>query len=340
MTSTDARTVEHGPPQPTPTGRPVGVAPAGESPRVSIGLTVFNGEPFLAETLEAFLAQTFTDFEIIISDNASTDRTGEIAEEFAARDARIRYHRNETNLGLAGNHNHVVMLARGEYFKWAAADDLCLPDYLARCVEVLDGDPSVVLTYPKTQFIDAEGARLDIDDPGWDMRSDQPAERLRRVITSGHWMNAIVGLMRISALRQTRLMPAYSGGDYRVLADLSLLGKVQEVPETLFKRRLHSNSTSQHGTGGVTPDRRWLIRCWTGSDSAVSLPRWSLKIDYFRAIAGSRLPLPQKASLMRSLLRRARWQRAKLLEELSEAIPAYLGGLFARPATGRRDGPG
>ena len=304
MTSTTARSVEHHSPPLTPTGPSDVAATADRNPRVSIGLTVFNGEPFLAETLEAFLAQTFKDFEVIISDNASTDRTGEIARGFAARDGRVRYYRNETNLGLAGNHNIVVKLARGEYFKWAAADDLCRPDYLARCVEALDADPSVVLAYPRTQFIDEAGAKLDIVDPGWDMRSEQPADRLQRVITSGHWMNAIVGLMRTSALRETRLMPPYSGGDYRVLAELSLLGKVHEVPETLFLRRIHPNSTSQHGTSAANPDRKWLIQCWTGSDSAVSLPLWSLSIDYFRTIAGSPLQLRQKASLVGSLLRR------------------------------------
>src|SRR5262249_37479880 len=99
-------------------------------PRVSIGLTVYNGEQFLEETVDAFLAQTYTDFELIIADNASTDRTGEIGREYAARDSRVRYPRNERNLGLAGNHNRAFALARGEYFKWAAADDVCLPNYL------------------------------------------------------------------------------------------------------------------------------------------------------------------------------------------------------------------
>ncbi|WP_435011860.1 glycosyltransferase family 2 protein (plasmid) [Tundrisphaera lichenicola] len=287
-----------------------------DSPRVSIGLTVYNGEEFFELTLESFLAQTYRDFELIISDNASTDRTGEIARSYAERDVRIRYHRNAKNLGLAGNHNHVVALARGEYFKWAAADDVCRPDYLARCVEVLDRDPSVVLAYPKTQFIDSEGKPLDIDDPGWDLRSPAASERLNSVISSSHWMNAVVGLVRTEALRKSRLMPSYSGGDYRVLGELSLLGKFHEIPEVLFERRIHPGSTSQHESLGMNPDPKWLVRWWTGTDSEVSLPRWSLRIDHLRTIARSGLPVRQKLSLMRTLLREVRWERRTLVREL------------------------
>ncbi|AMV39199.1 Chondroitin synthase [Planctomyces sp. SH-PL62] len=301
-----------------------------KSPRVSIGLAVFNGESFLTETVEAFIAQTFSDFELIISDNASTDGTPTIAKAFAARDSRIRYHVNVRNLGLAGNHNIVVHMARGAYFKWAAADDVCLPNYLARCVQVLDEDPSVVLTYPRTQFIDADGLHLDIEDPGWHLVSDSPAERLRRILASRLWMNAIAGLVRINALRKTRLMPAYSGGDYRVLAELSLFGKIHEIPETLFLRRLHADASSQHGTSGTNPDRLWFNRYMTGTETSRSSPQWRINIDHFRTITCSRLTLRQKASLIGTLLRRTRWDRDRLVLELTEAIPAYFRRLERR----------
>ena len=94
-------------------------------PRVSIGLPVYNGQEFLEETLHSILNQTFNDFELIICDNASTDRTAEICRSFAKRDRRIRYYRNEINLGAAKNFNGVFFLARGEYLKWSDNDDLC-----------------------------------------------------------------------------------------------------------------------------------------------------------------------------------------------------------------------
>ena len=197
------------------------MAAAKPSPRLSIGVPVYNGEAFLRQTLESILAQSFREFELIISDNGSTDGTEPIAREFAARDARVCYHRNATNLGLAKNYNILFSLASGGYFKWASADDLLLPGYLERCIEVLDRDPEVVLVYPRTRFVDAAGKILDIEDPGWNLMSDEPQERLRYVVTSAHWVNSILGVIRASALARTRLLPSYPGGDYCVLGALA-----------------------------------------------------------------------------------------------------------------------
>ena len=126
-------------------------------PRVSIGMPVYNGANFLGQALESLLAQTYTDFELIISDNASSDATAEICRAFAGTDSRIRYTRTERTIGPAENHNRLVRMARGDYFRWAAHDDLCAPELLAKEVEVLDRDRSVVLVYPKTRIIDATG---------------------------------------------------------------------------------------------------------------------------------------------------------------------------------------
>ena len=125
------------------------------TPRLSIGLPVYNGALLLSEAIESLLTQTFTDFEIVISDNASTDATEEIARRFADQDKRIRYYRNETNIGLAPNFNRVFALANNPaYFKWAAHDDLYKPTFLQRCVEVLDSEPDVVLSYTIVDVID------------------------------------------------------------------------------------------------------------------------------------------------------------------------------------------
>src|SRR5882762_1549884 len=116
-------------------------------PRISIGLPVYNGENFITDALESILGQTYTDFELIISDNASTDRTEALCKSYAARDPRIRYWRNAENLGAARNFNRVFELSSGEYFKWTAHDDVLAPDYLEKCIEASDRDPSVVLVY-------------------------------------------------------------------------------------------------------------------------------------------------------------------------------------------------
>ena len=130
-------------------------------PKVSLGLPVYNGETFLAETLDSLLAQTFDDFELVISDNASTDDSQQICERYAALDPRVRYVRQVENRGAAWNFGEVFRLARGEYFKWCAHDDVCLPEFLAECVKVLDETPSVAWCMTGIEVIDRFGNPLD-----------------------------------------------------------------------------------------------------------------------------------------------------------------------------------
>src|SRR5678816_531573 len=142
------------------------------SPRVSIGLPVYNGEKYLARALHSLVSQDFEDFELIISDNASTDSTEAICRELAAKDRRIRYYRNETNIGATKNYNRVFELAHGEFFKWASHDDECHSSLVRRCVEQFDqASPSTVLVYPKADIIDDLGQ---VKEPSLD-RIDSPS---------------------------------------------------------------------------------------------------------------------------------------------------------------------
>ena len=129
-------------------------------PTVSIGLPVYNGENFLADALESLIGQTYGDFEIIVSDNASTDATEEIVRRYMADDERIRYYRNDHNLGANPNYNRTFALARGEYFRWHAHDDRCDAKYLELCIDLLERDPSVSLVHCKTAYIDRNGDPL------------------------------------------------------------------------------------------------------------------------------------------------------------------------------------
>src|SRR3990172_5433048 len=129
-------------------------------PVVSIGLPVYNGENYIEKAINSILSQTFKDFELIISDNASTDNTMDICKILSAKDRRIRYYRNEINRGAAWNFNRVFQLARGKYFQWACHDDVWIPTLLERYVEVLDQMPKVVLCYTKTTYIDEHGMRI------------------------------------------------------------------------------------------------------------------------------------------------------------------------------------
>ena len=209
-------------------------------PLVSIGMPVWNGESFIEETIKSLLMQTFRDFELIISDNASDDRTPTICRHYAERDRRIRYFRLQTNIGAAPNFNEVFRIARGRYFKWACHDDTYLPDFLIRCVEVFQSSaPDVVVVYPKTEMIDEKNRSLGIDRLNLSVGGRMPHLRLTHFMKNIHWSNPMFGLIRSEKLRKTRLHDSFIGSDHVLLAELLMLGEFREVPEVLFRRRLH-----------------------------------------------------------------------------------------------------
>ncbi len=215
-----------------------------KQPYVSIGLPVYNGEKFIKEAIESILTQTFGNFELIISDNASTDNTEKICRQYAAQDTRISYHRHGENRGASWNFNHVFHLAKGKYFKWAAADDVCASSFLARCVEILEGDSSVVLAYPKTIFTKSNGQKWWLGKSVPQLASNQDYERFRAVI-SDFWCLEVFGLMRTQTLQNTSLIAPYYGSDKLLLTQLSLKGRFEEVPEFLFFRRCHKLQSSR-----------------------------------------------------------------------------------------------
>lgn len=215
-------------------------AAAAPAPRVSIGLPVFNGERYLSNTIDSILAQSFTDFELIVSDNASTDRTGEICRAYAQRDARVRYVRNGRNLGAGPNYDNCFHKARGTYFKWAAHDDSLAPDYLAKTVAALDAAPDAVLC---TVGITEIGPHDEVlrtyrnSFPG--VASPNPAARFGAVIHARHQCEDFFGLYRRAALVGSGLHDNYSGSDRVLLAEMALRGPWVSVPDPLFLHREH-----------------------------------------------------------------------------------------------------
>lgn len=216
------------------------------APSVSIGLPVFNGERFLSKAIESLLSQEFEDFELIISDNASSDGTRDICERYANQDQRIRYYRNATNIGAAPNHNRVFHLANGRYFKWAAHDDENCREFLQRCVEVLDRMPeSVVLAYPQADLIDEDSAITGRYTVSIDCASRRPHARLGAVLDRIVLGTPVYGVVRTQALHKTRLLGSYVGADYALLAELSMLGSLREVPLPLLRKRIHAGRSME-----------------------------------------------------------------------------------------------
>jgi glycosyltransferase involved in cell wall biosynthesis len=260
------------------------------SPRVSIGLPVYNGQDYLSHALDALLAQTYSDFELIISDNASTDDTEEICRQYAAEDHRIRYRRSEENLGAARNFNRAFELSRGEYFKWAAHDDLCGPEYLERCVAALDGDVSMVLCHARTREIDENGAVVRELDRKPQLSSRRVHERFYDCICVPHPQVMVFGLIRANVLRQTDLIGRYSSSDKVLLGELVLRGPFHEVSEPLFFRRAHPAQSYKRFTN------RHAYQAWFDPTRSgrITFPHWRLLLEHSKAVARAPLSGPER----------------------------------------------
>jgi glycosyltransferase involved in cell wall biosynthesis len=218
--------------------------------RVSLGLPVYNGENFIAQAIQSLLDQDFEDFELVITDNASTDRTAEICQAFTGRDERIRYFRNEHNLGAGPNFNRAFELSCGTYFKWCAHDDLISSNFLKEAVRALDENADAVIAYPTLQGIDRHGVMTSFKEEALpDMKGLSPASRFQMLLP-GHGCDAVVfGLWRRSALVLTSLHESYYGSDRALLAEMALLGEFVRVPNTVLYNRDHpTRSVNLHNS--------------------------------------------------------------------------------------------
>ena len=198
-------------------------------PRLTVGLPVYNGEEHLTEALEALLGQTFEDFELVISDNASTDSTSDICRFYEKQDSRIRYFRQPVNRGSSANHNFVVEKARGELFKYASHDDLYARDLLKRCVEVIDEHPDVVLVNSWTAMIDESGdVTLALEYPLFSASKSTP-ERFGSLLF-GSGGDDFYGLIRLSAVRPVLRHGSHHHADRTMVTVLCLYGPFYQNP--------------------------------------------------------------------------------------------------------------
>jgi len=283
-------------------------------PKVSIGLPVYNGERFLSVAIESLLGQTFRDFELIICDNASTDGTEALCHHFMRIDPRIRYYRNSKNLGATANFNRTFELADGEYFKWAADDDLCAPDFLKRCVRILEKDTSLVLCHSEVKFIDENGEFLKTYDYSMlpNIGSPEPHLRFADLIRTKHWCFDIFGLIRTNALRQTPLIASYAASDRTCLVALGLLGRFYRIPEYLFFSRDHSGRSIRkfpnpsYRTEWFDPNERGRI----------SFPYWRIFFEYIKTLNRVSLPLEQRLACYSHLVKWLRKNYRRLKKDL------------------------
>ncbi len=268
-------------------------------PTVSIGLFVYNGERFLPKSLDSLLQQTFRDFELIISDNASTDRTEEICRGYAAADDRIRYYRNEKNMGAGWNTRRVCELATGKYLKLAAHDDMIEPEFLRLCLDALEADDSLVLAHSLTRVIDENGQFIENYDDGLRTNSHDPVVRARDLLLQGHRCFPIFGLMRQDALHKLPPMGSYAHSDRIFLLRLGLLGRFYEVPQYLFVSTSHSGQSvwtapERTKAKGIRLTRRCgtlpALEWWDPTKARkIAFPEWNAAKEFLLSV--TRAPL-------------------------------------------------
>jgi glycosyltransferase involved in cell wall biosynthesis len=244
-------------------------------------LPVRNGERYVGEAIRSILDQD-VELELVIGDNGSTDATEEICRDLAADDRRVRYFRSAVNHGAAWNFNRLVPLARGKWFKWAAHDDVCGPHCLRLCVQRLQADPAAALAYPRTVFIDASGDVLD-GAFGEDLviEDSTAPRRFRRYVGHPGEQHATWGVIRRDLLAQTTLIANCWGGDIVLLAQLALGGTFLQVPEPLFLRRYHPDSSMVANASPVEV-ARWFDPTRL---ARTALPRTRLTVELLRVIA-------------------------------------------------------
>lgn len=291
------------------------------NPRVSIGLPVWNGENYLEGALRSICAQTFQDFELIISDNASEDRTEVISREWAAKDPRIRYIRNDKNVGAAKNFNQVFEWSTGEYFKWAAHDDELAPTFLERCVQVLDEDPSVVLCHSLVVILNEHNEVVEqLPHDLTPVHSAKPQVRFSHLLLTDRSNYDLFGLLRAPVLRQTQLFAGYACSDLALRAELGLRGPYFQIPEVLFYARRHPQTASHTNQSHLD----WAV--WSDPENAGKrlFPHWRIFLEYYKTIG--RVPLTNlqrlgcSVQLVRWVFSNLNWGRM-LLELIITVAP-------------------
>lgn len=300
---------------------------ATDRPRVSVGMPVYNGARWIRASLDSILQQTFPDFELIISDNASTDDTESICREYAAQDARVRYFRNDVNVGASDNYNAVFRRARGIYFKWASCNDICAPEFLARCVEVLEARSDMVLVYPRTRLMYGDHGPYEDYEDGLELLDDRPCVRFIALQGRLRLNNIMNGMIRTAVLARTPLIETYYSSDMNLMAELSLHGKFGEIPEFLFYRRMDPQSATK------LKDRTEVRKHYDPQQQKLLLFQdWRSSLEYLRAPRRAGMPWRVRVCVYRYVLRSMFWDRRELMHDAWESMKQLWSRLWRRRA--------
>jgi glycosyltransferase involved in cell wall biosynthesis len=301
------------------------------APLLSVGLPVYNGAEHLAKALDAVLGQDLEDFEVIVCDNASTDTTAEIARDYAARDARIQYHRNQRNLGLAGNFNKAFELAGGRYFKWWAHDDWHPSNLLSRTTAVLEADPSAVLCATGVAIMDDEGEVFEEWRPEVDLLTPPAHVRFHRLLWTLGETHPLFSVMRADALAKTPRYRPFVGGDRVLLAQLVLMGGFAGVPDLLhYYRQARMRPGARKDPS--KPSQAEILD--PANKGKLPSRTWRLCYEHLRLVAAAPTGAREKAAMAGDVVGRFAVRDARLL-----AAEAYHSGRILASRAVARTGP-
>jgi hypothetical protein len=297
--------------------------PTPPQPTLSVGLPVFNGARYLDAAIASILGQDYEEFELVISDNASTDDTERICRRHAAQDARVRYIRCAENVGGTANFNRVFELSTGRYFKWIAHDDLHEPTFLSACVGVLERDETAAVVFARAISIDAEGT---VVRPAWgadpDLGAPEPHVRFAAALRppTDPIPLPMFGVMRSSILRKasTGLQGGLPDADRALVAEVVLHGRCVEIERPLFLHREHGERAGHQLSRSPYEAPTW----WTGRGTApVQLPHWRLAARHLASVRRAALPPKVGAGCAFAVGRWAWRHRVQLLRDFALSRP-------------------
>lgn len=313
------------------------------SAKLTIGLPVQNGARHLEACLDSMLSQDIDGLEVIVSDNASTDRTPEILGDLASRDPRLKVFHQPINLGAARNYDFCFYKSASRYFKWQAHDDILAPGYLASTVDALDKDQGAVGVHTQTQLVDENArplvydadSRGYVDDTGFvwkqglddlsGLSDEDPVSRFAAVLRNCHNSFEFFGVWRRESMLGSGLHLPFWGSDRVFLAEMSLRGRIRVLEPRLFQRRCHVEQASSlpvnEAVRWIDPEKRFM-------------PFFSVQGAHFRACwrAISRSPVKEsekrrcRLALLRHAVRREKFRsilREGPLRHLGVGVPGY-----------------
>ncbi len=205
---------------------------------VSIGMPVFNGGATIANALDSLLTQTYTDFELLISDNASTDQTGDVCRRYAQKDKRITYVRQKKNMGIGWNFSYVLKQSRGEYFMWASADDMWAPEFISENLKSFEHNDAIIGSMSKIRFLDGTEPPIN----SYPLMGNM-ADNIIRYLRAPYFQYCLHSLYKREILCRCYDDVNFYGHDWEIVIKTLAYGKYQVVDKILFLKGCHGLST-------------------------------------------------------------------------------------------------